>query len=118
MLIVTLIVGGVLLYYVYRGGKPKAGTPQAVAYAYVKAAIAGDEAAIRSLCSPSAADEAVRLAPQVKAMAQGRALMLQPMKADPPRRGLCAMASGRLLGIQLEQQNGQWKIVEIGLSDI
>ncbi|KPL07459.1 hypothetical protein AMJ85_09500 [candidate division BRC1 bacterium SM23_51] len=116
ILIVTLIVGGVVLYYVYRGSKPKPGTPDATAEAYVKAANNGDEATIRSLCTAAAVQDALRLAPEVRQMTQGQVARLQVMKADPPRRGLCVMARGRLLGIQLIQENGRWKIVEIGLS--
>lgn len=116
ILIITLIVGGGVLYYIYHGSKPKPGTPHATAEAYVKAAISGDEATIRSLCTAAAVQEALRLAPQVRGMAEGQVMQLQAMKADPPRRGLCTMARGRLLGIQLIEESGQWKIVEIGLS--
>jgi hypothetical protein len=116
-LVITLIVGGVAFYYIYHGSKPKPGTPHATVQAYIDAARKGDEAAIRALCTAAAAGDAVRLAPQVRAMmAGGGPVGLQPMKSDPPRRGLCALVGGKMLGIQLIEENGQWKIVEIGIS--
>jgi len=116
-LIVTLMVGAAVLYYAYYGRKPTPGTPHATVQAYVDAAKKGDEAAIRSLCTAAAAQDAIRLAPQVRKMLTGTGLVaLQAMKADPPRKGLCAALGARLLGFQLIQENGQWKIVEIGVT--
>jgi len=116
-LIVTLMVGVVVFYYVYFGRKPTPGTPHATVQAYIDAARKGDEAAIRALCTGAAVADAVRVTPQVRAMMGGGGPVgLQKMKADPPRQGLCALVGGKVLGIQLVQENGQWKIVEIGIS--
>jgi len=113
-LILTLMVCGAAVYYIYVK-KPTPGTPHAIVQAYIDAARKGDEAAIRSVCTADATANAVRLAPQVRAMMAGSGPVgLQAMKADPPRKGLCAMVGGRVLGVQLIQQDGQWKIVAVG----
>jgi len=117
LLIVTLIVGGCLAYYLFFPRQPAVPTtPREVARAYVEAARKGDEAKIRSLCTAAAADEAVRLAPEVRAMVAKGTFGFQAMKADPPRKGLCLVAGGRLLGLQLVEVDGRWKIEQIGLS--
>jgi hypothetical protein len=116
-LIVTLMVGAVVFYYVYFGRKPTPGTPHATVQAYIDAAKKGDVAAIRALCTGAAAADGVRLAPQVRAMMSGGVpVSLEKMKADPPRQGLCALVGGKVLGIQLIQEGGLWRIVEIGMS--
>ena len=116
-LIVTLMVGAVVLYYIYYGRKPTPGTPHAVVQSYIDAAKKGDEKAIRSLCTAAAADDAVRLAPQVRAlMAKVGQVGLQAMKADPPRQGLTALAGSRVLTFQLSPDGSTWKICEIGVS--
>ena len=116
-LIVTLMVCALAVYYLFYGAKPKPGTPHATVQAYIDAAKKNDEAAIRSLCTGTAAEDAVRIAPQVRKMMAGDVpLGLQPMKADPPRKGFCATSLGRVLGVQLIQKGGQWKIIEVGMS--
>ena len=115
-LILTLVVGGLAVYFIFHGDKSEPNTARGVVTVYVKAAKDGDQAAIRAVCTQGALAEALRLAPQVGAMGNAGPLGFQAMKADPPRQGFCAVASGRLLGVEAVEEDGQWKIAPVAIS--
>jgi hypothetical protein len=116
VIVVVMLFGAFAYYFFYREEPTRLDSPQGVAKAYIKAAQEGDQAQIRVLCTAAAVQEALTIAPQVSQMTSSGYLAFQAMKADPPRKGLSLMAGGRLLGIELIEDNGQWKIVHIGLT--
>ena len=115
----VLVVGGFLAYKLFLA-PPEAGTPDATADAFVKAAVANDDAKVRALCDESVADRAVQTAGAVRAAAPA---LLHPswqrMKTSSKEAEYAAMAlvSGRMLGIEMKRDGGVWKIVTVTLAD-
>jgi hypothetical protein len=117
-LIVTLILGGMLVYQLFFT-KPQAGSPKAVSQAYLDAALAGDVRAIQSLCQPAAVPSALTVAASLRAAPAGADhVVFQNMETDPPRTGLTAMIGGRLMAIELEPGEGGWKIADVSIGDL
>ena len=118
-LIVALIVGGFLAYQLFLA-PPPAGTSKAVADAYLRAALKGDSAAIGALCADTAREGAVQTAAQIRATNQPvYAFSLQRMKPQlrEAEDAFVAVASGKLLGIELARVNGKWKVLSAQMSD-
>ena len=118
MLVVVLIVGG-SLYYMLFCQKPEEGTADATAQRFVEAAMAGDTAAVHSLClDASVHRSADRAAASIKANPPDVSfgIQLKTMTTDPPRKGRMMTLSGRILAIELLERDGEWKIAAITLS--
>ena len=118
-LIVTVIVGGLAVYYIFFGNEASTYTPVGTANAFVKAALADDMEAVKNLCEASAVQSAQATAKQVHSMVESAwEVSFSPMKANPPREGAVAQLKGSLLSIEFIKKGDAWKIVTINLSGI
>jgi len=118
-LIVTVIVGGLAVYYIFFGNEPSTYTPVGTANAFVKAALANDMETVKNLCEASAVQSTQATAKQVSSMVTSAwEVSFSPMNADPPREGAIAQFKGSLLTIEFIKKGDAWKIVSINLSSI
>ena len=116
-LIVILIVAGGVYYGLFMREAPT-GTTSATAEAFVKAALANDAQKVRALCTAQGASSAEAAAEKVRMSGAGAlSFSFQAMEVDPPRSGLTALFSGKLLSLEMVQEGDAWKIVEASVSD-
>lgn len=118
-LLVVLIVAGFFVYKMFLG-PPPAGTPDATAQAFVKAAIANDTEKVKSLCTESAAPSALDVANRLQALSPSvYAFTFQAMKTSSreAETGLTAMFSGRILALEFARSGKDWKIVSAQISE-
>jgi hypothetical protein len=117
-LIILAIVLGFLCYtHFIQQSPPSTDTPLATAKAFITAAAKSDMTAVQDLCTDAARDSAVRVAKQIGSFSPDPAgARYQNMIADPPRRGMMAMISGRVVAIEMIEQEGEWKIAEIQIT--
>lgn len=119
-LIIVLIVGGALYYLTTRNPEARADTPRGAANLYISAALSGNQDQVRSMCAPSVVDNAQRIAGQIggaNPKPDPRSFKWQATAAhDPSVTALTALFQGRVLTIELKQENGDYKIVAIDLA--
>ena len=116
-LIVILIVGGGVYYWLSMREAPT-GTISATAEAFVKAALANDAQKVRALCVAQGVSSAEDVAAKIRASgAIAVNFGFQAMEVDPPRRGLTAMFSGRVLSLEMVQEGTTWKIIQASVAD-
>lgn len=118
LLVVILLVIGFLCYNYFIAESPKTtDTPLATARAFIAAATKNDMTAVRNLCMDSTKDTAVQIARQIGSFSPDPAgARYQNMIADYPRRGMMAVISGRVVAIEMIEQEGEWKIVGIQIT--
>ena len=116
-LIVILIVAGGVYYGLFMREAPT-GTTSATAEAFVKAALQNDAQKVRALCAAQGAGSAEEVAVKIRASgASAMSFSFQAMEVDPPRRGLTAMFSGRVLSLEMVQEGTTWKIIQATVAD-
>ncbi len=118
LIVILLIVIGFLCYNYFMAESPqRTDTPLNTAKAFITAAAKNDMTTVRNLCVDSARDAAVQIARQIGSFSPDPAgARYQNMIADYPRRGMMAVVAGRVVAIEMIEQDGEWKIVEIQIT--
>lgn len=118
----TLVMAAGVVYVIFFA-KPRVHVVRSApetANQFYNAAIAGDFDAVRELCVPDAADEAVAVAKQVQALRNEKPqTRFEPL--DGVERGWVgqvATIGNRFLGLQLRMWGGDWRIVMAMLEPI
>lgn len=95
------------------------GTPQATADAYMEAALKKDDEAIRRLCTPAAADDAVRIAVDIRsAVARNERVRFEGTQIQPPHAILTAQLPGEVIEMDLIDEGAGYRIVKIKTGDM
>ena len=99
------------------GGGVDMSSPRKTANSFYNAAKTGDDSAVQSLCKISAQADALDVAEKIRAGDLPKPSW-RKMEADPSLEGLQAVWAQQVIAIEMENVDGDWKIVTIALSGI
>jgi len=117
-LVVILVIGGVLYYYMFREPELQTDSPQGTASAFVHAALNGDTDMVRGLCQPAAMDSAETIAQEIQASSPDpRSFKWRDTPAsDPTYSGVTALFEGRVITLEMVEEAGEYRIAQIDLT--
>ena len=116
-LIVILIVGGVLAYYMFFAEKALPGTPMATAEAFMKAVLKDDIAQARSLCKSGAVSSLDPVIQTIKRINPDKlSINYKNMSTKPPLEGIMITFRGNMIPMQMVKEGDTWKIVNISIN--
>jgi len=116
-MIVILIVGGVLVYYLFIARQAEPGTPTATAQAFMKAAMKNDIEQVKSLCQSGAQGSMDSIVSRIQsAKPDSLTIKYSNMNSKPPLRGILITFPGAMIAMEMLEENGAWKIANITIN--
>ena len=116
-MIVILIIGGMLVYYLFIAREAEPGTPKATAQDFMKAALKNDLEKAKSLCKPEAQNGLEPIFQRIQAAKPDPlAIQYSNMNAKPPYRGILVSFLGVMIPIEMIQEGDAWKIANISIN--
>ena len=114
----VLVVAGGLVYFLFLGGnQAPPNTKWATAENYVNAAIKNDMETVRKLCVASAVSQAEEAAKKINAAAPNpKGVQYQNTSAKPPNEAVSTVIASQVIVIEMIEEGGEYKIVNVGMS--
>jgi hypothetical protein len=116
-MIVILIIGGMLVYYLFIVRQATPGSPRATAEDFVKASLNNDLQSAKNLCIAGAQGGIEPIFQRIRdAKPDKMTIQYNNMRTDPPRRGITVNFPGAMIAIEMIQESEVWKIVNITIN--
>ena len=116
-LIVIVIVGGTVAYYLFIGRQASPGTATATAQAFMKAAMNNDMETARNLCQPGIWGAAEPIISRIQGAKPDKlTIKYSNMNAKPPFRGVLVTFPGAMIAMEMLEENNVWKIAHITIN--
>ena len=116
-LIVIVVVGGFLAYYMFFTEKSLPGTPMATAEEFMKAVLKNDIERAKSLCIPDALSNVDSIIDRIRSVNPDKlGIKYSNMNSRPPKRGVLVSFTGNMIPMEMLKEGETWKIANISIN--